>query len=184
MTEADILALTYQDSCWVYRPQKTTLPSGESVFQKGLDGRQVYENIPCALSSPSGGKLGKKEPTASIDTDFLLFVRPEVEIEPGDTVKVIRLGREYLTEKPPHKTGRLQDSWKVGPIVKKGDTYYIEVYTNVEYAEPVEYGHRTRGGRGFVPGKHMMELSLEELNQALPGFLREWLSDFISTHDL
>ena len=26
MTEADILALTYQDSCWVYRPQKTTLP--------------------------------------------------------------------------------------------------------------------------------------------------------------
>ena len=77
-----------------------------------------------------------------------------------------------------------QDSWKVGPIVKKGDTYYIEVYNNVEYAEPVEYGHRTRGGRGFVPGKHMMELSLEELNQALPGFLREWLSDFISTHDL
>ena len=62
--------------------------------------------------------------------------------------------------------------------------YYIEVYNNVEYAEPVEYGHRTRGGRGFVPGKHMMELSLEELNQALPGFLREWLSDFISTHDL
>ena len=84
MTEADILALTYQDSCWVYRPQKTTLPSGESVFRKGLDGRQVYENIPCALSSPSGGKLGKKEPTASIDTDFLLFVRPEVEIEPGE----------------------------------------------------------------------------------------------------
>ena len=34
MTEADILALTYGDKCWVYRPQKTTLPSGESVFQK------------------------------------------------------------------------------------------------------------------------------------------------------
>ena len=84
-----------------------------------------------------------------------------------------------VKEKTPRKTGRLQDSWKVGPIVKKGDTY-----NNVEYAEPVEYGHRTRGGRGFVPGKHMMELSLEELNQALPGFLREWLSDFISTHDL
>ena len=100
---------------------------------------------------------------------------------------VIQIAHELqgmVKEKTPHKTGRLQDSWKVGPIVKKGDTYYIEVYTNVEYAEPVEYGHRTRGGRGFVPGKHMMELSLEELNQALPGFLREWLSDFISTHDL
>ena len=59
MTEADILALTYGDKCWVYRPQKTTLPSGESVFQKGLEGKAVYEDIPCALSSPSGGKLGK-----------------------------------------------------------------------------------------------------------------------------
>lgn len=100
---------------------------------------------------------------------------------------VIQIARELqgkVKEKTPHKTGRLQEGWTVGPIVKKGDTYYIEVYTNVEYAEPVEYGHRTRGGRGFVPGKHMMELSLEELNQALPGFLREWLSDFISTHDL
>ena len=62
MTEADILALTYQDSCWVYRPQKTTLPSGESVFQKGLDGRQVYENIPCALSSP----WGKRNPPPAL----------------------------------------------------------------------------------------------------------------------
>ena len=35
MTEADILALTYKDKCWVYRPQKTTLPSGESV-RKGI----------------------------------------------------------------------------------------------------------------------------------------------------
>ena len=63
---------------------------------------------------------------------------------------VIQIARELqgkVKEKTPHKTGRLQDSWKVGPIVKKGDTYYIEVYTNVEYAEPVEYGHRTRGGR-------------------------------------
>lgn len=89
-----------------------------------------------------------------------------------------------VKEKTPHRTGRLQDSWKVGKIQKRGDEYYIEVYTNVEYAEPVEYGHRTRGGKGFVPGKHMMELSLDEVSRRLPGFLREWLSDFISTHDL
>ena len=43
---------------------------------------------------------------------------------------VIQIARELqgkVKEKTPHKTGRLQDSWKVGPIVKKGDTYYIEV---------------------------------------------------------
>ena len=89
-----------------------------------------------------------------------------------------------VKEKTPKRTGRLQDSWKVGKIQKRGNEYYIEVYTNVDYAEPVEYGHRTRGGRGFVPGRHMMQLSLEEVAARLPGFLQGWLDDFISTHDL
>ena len=83
MTEADILAMTYDDSCTVYRPGKVTLPSGESVFKKGLEGRMVYEDTPCALSSPSGGKLAKSQTVARVDTDYLLFVRPEVDIQPG-----------------------------------------------------------------------------------------------------
>lgn len=87
-------------------------------------------------------------------------------------------------EKTPRKSGILQDSWTVGKIEKRGNEYYIEVYSNTEYAEPVEYGHRTRGGKGFVKGKHMMELSITELNDRLPSFLQDWLSDFISTHDL
>lgn len=89
-----------------------------------------------------------------------------------------------VKENTPKKTGRLQDSWKVGKIEKRGDEYYIEVYTNVEYAEPVEYGHRTRGGKGFVKVKHMMAISLEEVSARLPAYLQEWLNDFISTHDL
>ena len=89
-----------------------------------------------------------------------------------------------VKEKTPRKTGLLQDSWKVGKIQERGDEYYIEVYTNVEYAEPVEYGHRKRGGRGFVPGHHMMELSLDELSDHLPAYLQQWLNDFISTHEL
>lgn len=89
-----------------------------------------------------------------------------------------------VKENTPKKTGRLQDSWKVGKIEKRGDEYYIEVYTNVEYAEPVEYGHRTRGGKGFVKGKHMMSLSLEKVSKRLPAYLQDWLNDFISTHNL
>lgn len=96
MTEADILAMTYDDSCTVYRPGKVTLPSGESAFRKGLEGQVVYENIPCALSSPSGGKLAKTKTTAKVDTDFLLFVRPEVDIQSGDTVAVIHLGKQTV----------------------------------------------------------------------------------------
>ena len=96
MTEADILASTYTDTCTVYRPQKVEQPSGESVFKKGLEGQVVYKGIPCALSSPSGGKLNQSQTTARVDTDFSLFVRPEVDIQPGDTVAAMRLGRRFV----------------------------------------------------------------------------------------
>lgn len=56
-------------------------------------------------------------------------------------------------------------------------------------------GHRQTPGR-YVPalekrlkaktvkGAHMMELSLQELETVLPGFLREWLNEFLNTHDI
>lgn len=89
-----------------------------------------------------------------------------------------------VKQNTPHQTGVLQEGWEVGRLEKRGDEYYIEVYNNVEYVEPVEYGHRTRGGKGFVKGKHMMSLSLEKVSKRLPAYLQEWLDDFISTHDL
>ncbi|MEY8232836.1 HK97 gp10 family phage protein [Oscillospiraceae bacterium 50-16] len=101
--------------------------------------------------------------------------------------KVIDIAYELqgqAKQRTPHRTGILQEGWKVGKLEKRGDEYYIEVYNNVEYAEPVEYGHRTRGGKGFVKGKHMMAISLEEVSARLPAYLQEWLNDFISTHDL
>lgn len=83
----------------------------------------------------------------------------------------------------PVDTSHLQENWFVGELAKRGNDYYIEVYNNVEYAEPVEYGHRTKSG-GFVEGAHMMELSVELLKIQLPSYLRDWLSDFINKHDL
>lgn len=100
---------------------------------------------------------------------------------------VLKLAEELwkeVIENTPKKTGRLQNAWRIGSIVKHGDEYYIEVYNNVEYAEPVEYGHRTRGGKGFVKGAHMMEVSLQEVQKNLPGYLREWMNDFLNTHEL
>ena len=89
-----------------------------------------------------------------------------------------------VKEKTPVETGRLRNAWRVGEIRKRGNEYYIEVYNNVEYADPVEYGHRTRGEGGPVPGAHMMEISLQEVQRTLPGYLREWMNDFINTHEL
>ena len=50
MTEAQILAKTYQDNLTVKRKQHTVAKSGESVFKEVL----IYENIPCALSQSGG----------------------------------------------------------------------------------------------------------------------------------
>lgn len=100
---------------------------------------------------------------------------------------VIKLARELqkkVKENTPVKTGRLRNEWHVGEIEKRGNEYYIEVYNNVEYAEPVEYGHRKRGGKGIVKGAHMMELSLQEVQKYLPGYLREWMNGFLNTHEL
>lgn len=83
----------------------------------------------------------------------------------------------------PKDTGYLRGSWTVGDIVRKGGEYVIEVYTDVEYADPVNYGHRTTSG-GYVPGAHMMEISLAQVEERLPSYLRAWLQDFISAHDL
>ncbi len=91
--------------------------------------------------------------------------------------------RDTVKDKTPVKTSRLQDNWFVGDIVKRGNEYIIEVYNNIEYAEPVEHGHRTKNG-GFVEGAHMMEISVEELNVLLPMHIKNWLSKFISEHEL
>ncbi|MEG1896306.1 MAG: HK97 gp10 family phage protein [Oscillospiraceae bacterium] len=82
----------------------------------------------------------------------------------------------------PVKNGNLQKSWDIGKVVKEGDTYSVEVYTNTEYAAPVEYGHRA--GSRFVKGKHMMQISLSQINQLMPSFLEEWIDDFLAEHPL
>ena len=100
---------------------------------------------------------------------------------------VIKLARELqkeVKEKTPVKTGHLKNEWHVGSIEQRGNEYYIEVYNNVEYVEPVEYGHRTRGGKGFVKGAQMMELSIQEVQKHLPGYLREWMNNFLNSHEL
>ncbi|MGK5511785.1 HK97 gp10 family phage protein [Brevibacillus formosus] len=81
----------------------------------------------------------------------------------------------HIKRLTPVDTGRLKNSFTVGNLVKNGDEWYIEVGTNLEYSKHVEYGHRTRDHKGFVPGAHMVEISLRQLEQELPAEMREWM---------
>lgn len=97
MTEADILAMTYDDDCNVYRPFKGQLETGESVFKKGLEGKKINdEKIPCALSTQSGGKPRRNLAVKEIPTEWMLFARPDTDIQAGDTIEVAHRGKTIL----------------------------------------------------------------------------------------
>lgn len=56
-----------------------------------------------------------------------------------------------------------------------GGVYVIEVENPVEYASYVEFGHRTRGGKGWVKGKFMLTISEDEIQRDAPRVLENKL---------
>lgn len=83
-----------------------------------------------------------------------------------------------------YQGGELRRNWSIGSIVKKGNTYEIEIINPTFYASYVEYGHRQTPGRyvpqigkclkkGWVPGKFMLTISEKELRKAAPGLLEK-----------
>ena len=103
---------------------------------------------------------------------------------------------------PSRKGGTLRRGWTGGKntdaeafaksleIEKSGKTYTVTVENNVEYAPYVEYGHRQTPGRyvpaigkrlkeGYVPGKHMLETSEQELKALSPKILQDKLEKFL-----
>ena len=66
----------------------------------------------------------------------------------------------------PVDTGKLRGSWSRSE--PQGDS--VEVFNNTEYAAHVEFGHRTRGGGGFVPGQHFLRDAVDESRE---NFVRD-----------
>lgn len=56
-----------------------------------------------------------------------------------------------------------------------GGAYVIEIINPVEYASYVEFGHRTRGGEGWVEGKFMLTISEQEIERDAPNVLENKL---------
>lgn len=56
-------------------------------------------------------------------------------------------------------------------VNKVGNSYVIEIINPVDYASYVEFGHRTRGGDGWVEGKFMLTISEEEINASASNIL-------------
>lgn len=75
----------------------------------------------------------------------------------------------------PVDQGDLRDNWK-SHIIKKGDTYTIIIYNQIEYASFVENGHRiVRDGKtvGWVEGRFMLKLTMDEMLSIAPAVWEE-----------
>lgn len=59
-----------------------------------------------------------------------------------------------------------------------GGNYVIEIVNPTKYASYVEYGHRTRNHAGWVPGKFMMTISEQEIQQAAPQILEKKIMNY------
>ena len=85
--------------------------------------------------------------------------------------------------------GTLRRSW-TAKIRRYGYGIQITIENPVEYASYVEEGHRQTPGRfvpaigkslksGFVPGQHMLQLSLQELERIAPALLERKIEAFL-----
>ena len=61
------------------------------------------------------------------------------------------------------------------PIKQSGNDYIITIKNPVNYGSFVEYGHRTRGGGGFVEGRFMLTKSEMELEGQMPKIIEKKL---------
>jgi len=71
--------------------------------------------------------------------------------------------------------GTLRRGWTIGHVKKNGSTYEIEVINNTEYAQYVEFGHRTSNHQGWVNGRFMMTISADQVEQQAPAILEKKL---------
>lgn len=92
-----------------------------------------------------------------------------------------------VIKRTPTDTGTLKRGWTAGQdrsiknylsalvVQKVGSTYTITIENPVKYGIYVEYGHRTRNGKRWVPGRFMLTISEEELRVQGPGIIRRKL---------
>lgn len=89
--------------------------------------------------------------------------------------RVAQLAIRKVKKMTPVDTGDLRNNWKYD-IIKKGDTYIIVVYNQLEYASFVEKGRRiVVAGKtvGWVEGRFMLKLTEDEMARIAPNMWKK-----------
>lgn len=90
---------------------------------------------------------------------------------------------EKLVERTSIKNGEeVRKSWVIGPIVSDEEGWHIQVYNTSKLAKNMEYGYRTTDASKnttlFIPGNHMVRISLQEFNNDLNSEIVTWFKNF------
>ncbi|QVY60935.1 HK97 gp10 family phage protein [Cytobacillus gottheilii] len=65
------------------------------------------------------------------------------------------------------------------PVTKTGNVFKILVINPVHYAPYVEFGHRTRNHKGWVPGQFMLSISEDELRSQAQAIVNTRVAEFL-----
>ena len=112
MSEADILAVTYLHRCCVFRP---VLVQNGHLDEFQIE--EVYLDVPCAVSFSRGSTQGTSDTTQRVEYTAVLFVRPEIDVKPGDQIHALVEGKEmeFLAGE-----GAMYPSHNAIPLIRKG----------------------------------------------------------------
>lgn len=80
----------------------------------------------------------------------------------------------------PVDTGTLRNAWRITDIRKAGNSFEVSVYNNMDYADYVEFGHRTRDHKNWVPGKFMLTVSEREIEKVMEEIVNRHLEEAFS----
>ena len=79
--------------------------------------------------------------------------------------------------------GTLRRAWSTANkdirIIRTGSLLRVSIINPTKYASYVEYGHRTPGGKGWVEGRFMMTISVNEIRSIAPSLLQKRLEERI-----
>lgn len=129
-------------------------------IEKNLTGKELYsfiESCSKELAARLLAKVVKRTPVGEY---------PDTSGKKGGTLR-----RGWTGEKNQSASSYAQEL----KVHHFGNTYVIEIVNPVEYASYVEFGHRTRGGQGWVEGKFMLTVSEEEIQRDAPRVLENKL---------
>jgi hypothetical protein len=147
-------------------------------LESSLSGNQInlfIESCAKELAARLLAKVIKRTPVHDYSKDrHVHFVTKDgkvVDFEADIGKKGGTLRRGWTGEKS-QSASTYVNSLKVNHF---GDVYVIEIVNPVEYAPYVEYGHRTRGGDGWVEGKFMLTIPEQEIQRDAPRILENKL---------